>query len=631
MIGISGAKHASSPLTRHLQEARNNTVPGLLCLRAKERPHKVVYRYKDLGIYHELTWSRLQERVENVCLGLVALGLRKGDRVAIMGDTCIEWVLSDLGAQALGGIVYGVYPTSSPSEVLYLMENGGARVFVAENQEHLDKVLAVADRLPSLERIVVVDTRALFMYEDRRIMTFKQLEELGARAKEESPGLFSTLVEEIRPSDPCIIVYTSGTTGPPKGAVVSHGALLAGAAGICLAAPELLRGAHRSVSVLPLAHIFERLMTIGLPLLSDLTVHIGEGIEEYMQTLFEVSPTFIGTVPRYWEKFASQVLIGIENTSLVKRWAYQVAMAVARRQIERHWQGRRSLFLAPLRRLAWFLVFRPILDKLGLMRVKVALTGAAPIPERVQALWQMWGVDLRNGYGQTECGGLLAAQQKRFPRPGTAGKPVPGCELRLTEDGEVLFRGPSVFSGYWQDPAKTAEVLDEEGWVHTGDVGEWTSDGELRLVDRKKDIIITAGGKNISPTEIETLLKASPYISEAVVFGEGRKYLTALIEIDYDNCAEWARQQGIPFTGFSSLIGRPELHELIEREVERANAHLARVEQIKYFRIIPKELDPEEEGEPVTPTRKVKRRLMYEKFRELVESMYREPVHPGGS
>jgi long-chain acyl-CoA synthetase len=618
------------PSSEQLVElARRSTIPGLLVQRAQQSPGKVAYRYKDLGIYQELTWSRLRERVEAVCLGLVALGLRKGDRVAIMGDTCIEWVLADLGAQALGAIVYGVYPTSSPSEVLYLMQNGGARVFIAENQEHLDKVLAVADRLPALERIIVADTRALFMYSDPRIMTFEQLEELGHQAGRRHPQLFLQLVSAVEPSDPAIIVYTSGTTGPPKGAVVSHSALLSGAAGLCLAVPELLRGHHRSVSVLPLAHIFERLMTIGLPLLIDLEVHIGEGIEEYAQTLFEVSPTFIGTVPRYWEKFASQVLIGIENSSLVKRWAYELAIAVARRRLERRWDGRDSRLLALLHHIGWLLVFRPILDKLGLMRVRVALTGAAPIPDRVQALWQMWGVDLRNGYGQTECGGLLTAQQRRFPKPGTAGRSVAGSEVRLAEDGEVLFRGPSVFSGYWQDPVKTAEVLDKEGWVHTGDVGEWTSEGELRLVDRKKDIIVTAGGKNISPTEIETLLKASPYISEAVVFGEGRRYLTALIEIDYDNCAEWARQHDIPFTGFSSLIARPELQKLIEQEVERANAHLARVEQVKYFRIIPKELDPEEEGEPVTPTRKVKRRLMYEKFRELVESMYQEPVRSG--
>ena len=629
MVAVQRAQLRVPSPDKLLLLTQHNTVPGLLMKRAQERPNGVAYRYKDLGIYHELTWSRLRERVENVCLGLAQLGLQKGERVAIMGDTCIEWVLADLGAQALGAIVYGIYPTSSTSEVLYLMENGGARVFVAENQEHLDKVLAVADRLPGLKCIVVVDTRALFVYRDPRIMPFSQLEQLGAQARRQQPGLFASLVEAVKPDDPAIMVYTSGTTGPPKGAVISHSAFISGAAGFCIAIPELLHGRHRSVSVLPLAHMFERLMTVGLPLLIELEVHIGEGIEEYAQTLFEVSPTFIGTVPRYWEKFASKVLIGIENSSLIKKWVYKLAMAVAQRRLECRWKGSDSKLLSLLYYIAWLLAFRPMLDKLGFMRVKVAVTGGAPIPERVQALWQMWGVDLRNVYGQTECGGLVTAQQRRFPKPGTAGRPVPGFEVRLADDGEVLFRGPSVFSGYWRAPDKTAETLDEEGWVHTGDVGEWTDDGELRLVDRKKDILVTAGGKNISPTEIETLLKSSPYISEAVVFGEGRKYLTALIEIDYDTCAEWARQRGIPFTGFSSLISRPELHKLIQQEVERANAHLARVEQIKYFRIIPKELDPEEEGEPITPTRKVKRRLMYEKFRDLVESMYQEPARSG--
>ncbi|HLB28815.1 MAG TPA: AMP-binding protein, partial [Dehalococcoidia bacterium] len=604
-------------LTAFIEEMATKTIPGRLLERCRERPHEVAYRYKRLGIYQEVTWARLREHVEAFCLGLVELGLERGDRVAVMGDPCIEWVYADLGAQSAGAIVYGVYPTSAPSEVEYLMDNGGARFFVAQNQEHLDKILPVAERLPGLQRIIVADTRALFLYrDDPRLMTFQAVEELGRRRQEREPGLFEELIARIRPEDPAIIVYTSGTTGPPKGVVIAQRGPLTGYS-TWLIYPELLQGKHRTVCALALAHYLERGLTVAMPLVADVTVHIGESVDSLAQTVFEVSPTFYGTVPRYWEKFASQVLVGIETSSWIKKTAYRWAMAIGRRYIQEYWQGRRPWWLWLLHWAAWWAVFRPILDKLGFARLRAAFSGAAPIPPEVHVLWEIWGVNLRDTFSQTECGGLITTHFEPFPKPGNVGKPLPCCQVRLDEEGEVYYKARSVFMGYWRSPEATAEAL-LDGWVRTGDVARWLDDGSLKLIDRKKDIMITAGGKNLTPTEIESALKASPYVSEAIVFADGRKYVAALIEIDYDTISDWARSNGVLYTGFTSLANHPRVYELIAGEVEKANEHLARVEQVKKFRIIPKELDPEAEGEPITPTRKVKRKVMYQRFKDLV-------------
>jgi long-chain acyl-CoA synthetase len=297
-------------------------------------------------------------------------------------------------------------------------------------------------------------------------------------------------------------------------------------------------------------------------------------------------------------------------------------MAVTRHALARRWQRGTSVAPALLPALARALVFRWLLEKVGLARVELLLSSGAPLPPPVAALWQAWGVNLSECYGQTETGGaLISGQLSPFPRPGDVGIAAPTMEVRLGADGEVLVRAPELFAGYWRDPEAT-RALYRDGWMLTGDVGEWTTHRALRLVDRKKDILITAGGKNVSPSQIESRLRASPYISEAAVFGEGRKYLVALVEVDQDTVGEWARERGVVHAGYASLVGRPEVRRLIEREIERANADLARIEQVKAFRILPRELDPEQEGDPITPTRKVKRRVMLERFGGLVESMY---------
>ncbi|MFQ5945582.1 MAG: AMP-binding protein, partial [Anaerolineae bacterium] len=342
------------------------------------------------------------------------------------------------------------------------------------------------------------------------------------------------------------------------------------------------------------------------------------------ETLFETQPTFFYAVPRVWEKIASHVLVGVQSSSWLKSLAYRSAMRVRKAFMERRWQGSRvPLALSVLSWVVLQLVFRHILRKVGLLRIRYALSTGAPLPPRIQALWQLWGVDLINLYGSTEAGGVITSQRPGFPEPGDVGTPASVNAVRLGPDGGVLVSGPGVFPGYWRNEEATREAKDG-GRLSVGEVGEFDARGALRLIDRKRDIMVTAGGKNLAPTNIENQLKSSPYISEAVVFAEGRRYPVALIEIDPATVSEWARASGVIYTDFASLVSHPRVQALIGTEVSGANAQLAQVEQVKRFGLLPKELDPENEDDPLTPTRKVRRRHMYEKYRELVESLYAE-------
>ena len=611
---------------RHHQERTwalyGKSVPQLFLERAAARPDAVALRYKDFGLYQEVTWRKYREEVEAFALGLISLGVKPSDRIAIMGDPCFEYFVADMAGLVVGAITYGIYTTCSANEVRHQLENAEARIFIAENQEYVDKVLELQNLSTELRHIIVADMRAMFLYNDQRILSFAAVQELGRKLHARQPQLFERRVKSVKPDDIAVFVYTSGTTGPPKAAMITHRDLMVGMVHTYLQGyPELEVGEHRIVSHLPLAHLVERSMSMCLTLIADVVPHIGEDTENLRQTLIEVEPTFFHAVPRIWEKFASQILVNIDRSTLLKRLAYKAAMSVGDRYARYRRQRRPSpLWLAFAYGLARGLVFKPMLMKIGMHKLRAALTAGAPIPPAIQSLWQVWGVNLRNLYGITEHT-LVLCQSERFPEPGDVGVPLYPKEVQLAPDGEILVRGPGMFAGYWKNEAATNEVV-RDGWFSTGDVAELMENGRFRIVDRKKDIMVTAGGKNIAPSEIENLLKASPFISEAILFADARKFPSILIEIDFDTVSDWARNNGIVYTGFTSLARHPRVVELISREIDKVNSQLARVEQVKRFRIIPKELDPEE-GD-TTPTRKVKRRHMYTLFKDLVEDMYRE-------
>ena len=597
---------------------RRATAPQLLLDRAASAPDEIAFRSKYRGLYRERRWRDYAELVACNAKAFSALGLSAGERVAIMGDASEEWVICDLAAQSLGAIVYGIYPTASIAEVEYQIRDGGASIFIAGDQEYVDKILPLADNVPALRTIIAIDDSAMFGYDHPKL---KSLTDLLATIEPDLNWL-KTQVARLKPTDPAFIVYTSGTTGPPKGALVSHGTHLAATATVADHYPTLHEKPHRTVIFLPLCHVFGRDVAITLPLMARLVPHFGESSDDLATTLFETAPTVLFAVPRYLQKFASQILVAMMSSSRLKRTSYERAMRFARTHARRRWDGTVTAAQETIYRLWYTAMFRPILNKLGLDRLELVISAGAPLPVETMALWHMYGVNVVEMYGQTEtAGGIIAGQRGPFPRPGDVGSIPEGCSITLADDGEVLVRSPDLFTTYWNNEAAAGTVKLADGTLRTGDVGEWR-DGMLRLIDRARDFIVTSGGKTISPAFIENQLRTSPYISEAVVFGHSRKYLTAVIEIDPETVADWARTHDVPYSGFTSLAENAEIQKLIGGEIEKANRQLARVEQIKAFRILPRSLDPEKEGEPVTPTRKVKRHLMQERFKALIDTMY---------
>lgn len=610
----------SAAFSTSVSALRMRTAPLLLAERGRMTPNDVAFRSKHLGLYRERTWLDYCSLVAACARSLKALGVEKGARVAIMGDPCEEWLILDQAAQAAGAITFGIYPTASATEVEYQMSNAGAMLFVAENQEYVDKILPLVDKLPSLRWIVVVDTAAMFGYEDEKITSYEKLLAEGSRISDDGVTTLEEMASKLSPEDPAFIVYTSGTTGNPKGALIRHGAHLAAAYTLVEHYPMLSTDEQRTVVFLPLCHVLGRDAAITLPLISALVPHFGESLEDMPTTLYEVAPTMLFAVPRYLQKFASQVLVAISNSSPLKRKCYEWAFSLGRQHAKRRWEN--SASAEWLYRLTREAAFKPVLNKLGMDELRLVISGGAALPPDTMALWQIWGVNVVEIYGQTEtAGAIITGQTGQFPKPGDVGTVPPSVEVKLGDQDEILVRSPDLFDGYWQNEEATQSILDSDGWLHTGDVGEWNGT-RLRLIDRLRDFIVTDGGKTISPSYVENAMRSSAYVAEIAVFGHARRYLTALIEIDFDTVSDWARMKGIAYTGFTSLANHPDVQALLAQEIEQGNKHLARVEQIKQFRILPKALDPEEDGEPVTPTRKVKRKQMYERFKDLVESMY---------
>jgi long-chain acyl-CoA synthetase len=604
---------------RHLA---NLPIGQALRERAALTPDAVFVREQQFGIYAEHTWSEYLADVEAFACGLVRLGVRPGETVAIMSDPSYLWMVADSAVISIGAISFGIYTTCSTEEVAHQVSTAGAVAFVSENQEYVDKLLTVDAQCPSVRHILVDDTRALFGYDDTRIVPAGQLFTPERPYTLEESDALADLVAATRADDVALLVFTSGTTGQSKAAMITHrNFMVGGAYQLCRVFPDMADAQERAVIChLSLAHAFERIVCLYSPILTSMVVHIGEEVEQLTATMLQTQPYYFHAVPRIWQKLASQAITSIDRSSPVKRLAYRQAMSVARRYRALHWEGSRVPWLLRAQyAVARALVFIPLLRKFGLSRTAYGLTAGTHTPEEVQRTWQCWGLNLINGLGMTEVG-FVAFQRQRCPRAGAVGQQVPDLQVRVAADGELEYRGAGVFRGYLNQPERTQETFTADGWFCSGDVGTVGTDGEIVLRDRKKDIMITAGGKNITPSLIENTIKGSPYVSECVLFADGHKYPTALIELDTDAVQEWAENHNLAFTGFTSLTELPEVKQLIGAEVDRLNQQLARVEQVKKFRILPKELDPEE-GD-TTPTRKIRRAHFERMFQHLVDEMY---------
>jgi len=596
------------------------TLPASLRERCRSSAGHVATREKRLGIWRERTWGELFGDVRAFGLGLRALGVEPGDRVAIHSEDRPEWLIAEYGAIAIGAASVGIYPTNPAAEVEYLLSHSGARVLVAEDQEQVDKALAVADRCGDLRHIVVIDPRGLRGYRDERLIPWGDVDRLGREAAERDPALFDRSIDERTPDEVAMIVYTSGTTGPPKGAMLTEANLAASLAlsrGVWGAGPD-----DRVCSYLPLCHVAEKVFSVFLPLASGASANFAESIDTVTSDLRDVEPTIFLGVPRIWEKMAAGIQIRMQDADPLKRLTYRVWLGIGRR-LAREWisaGGRYPFPWSVVHGAGWLCLYGPLQRKLGLARCRIAVSGAAPIAPDLLRFFHAIGVHIREAWGQTECCGAASLTPADDVLIGSVGRLVPGMEARIAEDGEILLRGPLVFRGYFRDDEATRRAIGPDGWLHTGDVGRIDEHGHVHITDRKKDIMVTAGGKNIAPSLIENMLKSSPYIREAVVIADRRSYVTALIGIERDPVADWAIRREIPFTTYRDLSERPEVVELIADEVRRVNRDLASVEQIKRFRLIPKELD-HEDGE-LTATQKVKRLALQERFRDLVEGLY---------
>ncbi len=596
-----------------------DTVPRYFVQQSAARGAKIAMREKKFGIWQAINWTDYAERARNTGLGLVALGLRRGETSAIIAENCPEWLYADIGAMGVGGVSTGIYTTDSAKQVEYIINDCQARFVFVENDEQLDKVLEVRERCPSLARIIVFDQEGLRDFSDPMVMGMSELLDLGARHAAAHPGLWGAEIARATPDDVAILIYTSGTTGPSKGAMLTHRNLMYS---VHLGIPSFaLSEGDEQLSFLPLCHIVERNLTVLHPLRTGATVNFAESLEAVPDNIRELQPDFFFGVPRIWEKFYSTISIRMKDATWFGRTAYRLALGIGLRVADAR-LGWRKVGLVD-RALFWAadqLVLRNVKRAMGLDRARFCLSGAAPISPDLLRWLTAHGVNMNEGYGMTESTGIISVPLGGRIKLGKVGKPVPGVEVAIGEGGEILCRGPNVFLGYRNKPDKTEEVL-AGGWLHTGDVGELDADGFLKITDRMKDIIITAGGKNITPSEIENQLKFSPFINDAVVIGDRRKYLSCLIMIDHENVVKFAQDNNVPFSNFTSLCRAPEVQDLISTEVERINRNFARVETIKQFRLIDQQLTAEDDE--LTPTMKLKRKFVNEKYRDLIESMYR--------
>lgn len=596
-----------------------DTTPKLFRLRAQTLGTRTAHREKTFGIWRSHSWGDYFTRAKHLGLGLVSLGLKRGEVVSILSEDSKEWMYTDMGVQSVGGVCSGVYTTDSAGQLEYLVNNSDSRFLLVENDEQLDKFLQVRDRMPDLIKVIVIDREGLHGFTDPQIMFIDELYEIGAAYEATNPQAFDASIDATRPEDTAILVYTSGTTGKPKGAMISHGNLMYSVSAGLRDGPVF--STDDQLCFLPLCHILERVFSVNAPIAAASTINFAESPETIFENLQEVSPQTFVAVPRLWEKIYSQVTIRIGDATMLQKWAYSRALKAGAARADCQAEGKALPLGTNLAYRFWDMALLQNLRRMiGMDRLRRGGSGAAPISPELLHWYHSIGVPVLEGYGMTESSGVISINSDSNNKIGTVGPALPGAQIRVSAEGEVQYKAGNVFQGYWKNPEKTAETFTEDGWLRTGDVGMVDNQGFLTITGRLKDIIITAGGKNITPAEIENKLKFSPYISDVVVIGDKRKFLTCLVMIDQENVEKFAQDRRVPFSNYASLCAAKEVQELIRETVDNVNKDFARVEQIKDFRLINVLLTADDDE--LTPTMKLKRSFVETKHGELISQMY---------
>jgi len=598
----------------------DDTFPRLLVRNARQWSGRVALREKEFGIWQSFTWREYHDHVRDFSLGLTALGVGRGDKIAVIGDNRPEWIWSELAAQGAGAAAIGLYQDSNVTEVAFVIDHCDASIVVAEDQEQVDKILDMLDQLPKVRHVIYTDPRGLRKYQHPALLSFEAVEEKGRALAQEKPGLWEENVAKGSVEDVAIISYTSGTTGSPKGAMLTFRNLLTMA--LALDDVDRKRIDDEFVSFLPLAWIGEQMMSVSTALAKGFTVNFPEEPETVTENIREIGPHVMFAPPRVWESMTSTVQVKIMDTTPFKRFMYELCMPVGVKVADLRFAKKPvPLLWRFLYGLAWLGLFRPLKDRLGMTHLRTASTGGAALGPDVFRFFHGIGVPLKQIYGQTEIAGISCIHRDDDIAFHSVGKPIPETEVRISDSGEILSRSPSVFLGYYKNDEATRATL-VDGWLHSGDAGYFSDDGHLVVIDRVKDVMQLADGTRYSPQFIENRLKFSPYVKEAVVVGKEKPYLTAMLCIDMGVVGKWAEKNKLSYTTYTDLSAKKEVYDLVHREVDKVNETLPAAARIHKFVLLYKELDADDEE--LTRTRKVRRGFVEERYKEVVLALYGE-------
>jgi len=582
---------------------------------------KIAYREKDLGIWISKTWQDMYESVESLAGGLKEVGFQRGDAVGFIGDNRPEYVWGMLAVEVLGGKTVGIFEDALEPEVEYILNHADAKFAIVEDQEQTDKLLNIKDRLPLLKKVIVDDWKGLRSYQEPMIMKLTEVQNLGREYKKKFPNFFEEEISKGWGDEVTLLAYTSGTTGKPKGTMLTYDNMLGMAAGL-----ETVISIDENDKVptyLPLAWIVEVMISVCWFLRNGFTINFPESPETVQENIREIGPTIMLAAPRIWEKMCSEVQVKMLDSTWLKRKIYGISYKIGQKHIDIQTEkGKLCLWDRFLNKLCYFLVFRALQDRLGLLHIKHAFTGGSALGPDVFRFFQALGVNIKQVYGQTEMGGNIATHEEGDVDYETVGKAVPGVDLKILDNGEILCKGPGMFLGYYKNPEETKEVMDEDGWLHTGDFGYINKKGHLIVIDRMKDVIKLSDSSNFSPTFIENRLKFSPYIREAIAVGKDRPYVIALIQIDYAFTGDWAEKRQLAYTTFTDLARKREVYDMIAKEVKRVNSYLPEAARIAKFFLLEKELDPDDEE--LTRTQKLRRAFVSKKYQDLISRLYEE-------